>query len=117
MGRLTFPLVLLTFVGSVFLASFLPSHVQAETKVHRKAVQHEVELYVTSWWPYCNQAKSFLASKGIEFKVYDIEKDAAAAQRKKQLDVGRGVPFAVINGIKISGWSQRAYEAALEQWK
>jgi len=55
-----------------------------------------------------------LASKGIAFKVYDIEKDAAAAKRKKQLDPGRGVPFAIINGTKLSGWSQRMYELALE---
>jgi glutaredoxin len=75
------------------------------------------ELYVTSWWPYCTQAKSFLASQGVEVNVYDIEKDAAAAKRKKELDSGRGVPFAVINGVKISGWSQRAYEDALEKWK
>ena len=51
----------------------------------------------------------------MSFKVYDIEKDGAAAKRKKELDPGRGVPFAVINGIKVSGWSQRAYEAALEE--
>lgn len=51
---------------------------------------------------------------GVNFKVYDIEKDAAAAKRKMELDTGRGVPFAIINGIKISGWSQRAYQAALE---
>jgi len=56
-----------------------------------------------------------LASKGVDFVVYDIEKDPAAANRKRELDRGRGVPFAVINGIKISGWSQRAYETALEK--
>lgn len=50
----------------------------------------------------------------MSYKVYDIEKDAAAAKRKKELDTGRGVPFAIINGIKISGWSKRAYETALE---
>ncbi|WP_084091718.1 glutaredoxin family protein [Malonomonas rubra] len=61
------------------------------------------------------QAKSFLASRGVEVTVYDIEEDAAAAKRKQQLDTGRGVPFAVINGQKISGWSQKLYEMALEE--
>jgi glutaredoxin len=54
-----------------------------------------------------------LASQGVNFKVYDIEKDPVAAKRKQRLDSGRGVPFAIINGIKISGWSKRMYESAL----
>jgi len=47
--------------------------------------------------------------------VYDIEKDSAAAKRKMELDSGRGVPFAIINGIKISGWSKSMYQSALEK--
>lgn len=87
---------------------------EAQNKVHRKTQNHDVELYVTSWCPYCNKAKAFLAQRGIDYRIYDIERDPAAAKRKRQLDVGRGVPFALINGTKISGWSQRAYETALE---
>lgn len=74
----------------------------------------QVELYVTSWCPYCKKAKAFFDQRGIDYQVYDIERDPAAASRKQQLDSGRGVPFAVINGKKISGWSQQAYQAALE---
>jgi len=55
-----------------------------------------------------------LAQKGVSFKVYDIEVDPAAAKRKEELDSGRGVPFAIINGIKISGWSKHLYESALD---
>lgn len=102
------------FLGCLLFTS-LPATADAETKVHKKSKKHEVELYVTSWWPYCDKAKSYLVSRGIEFKVYDIEKDAAAAERKKQLDSGRGVPFAIINGIKLSGWSKRMYESALDE--
>jgi len=56
-----------------------------------------------------------LATQDVEVNVYDIEEDEAAAKRKSELDSGRGVPFAVINGVKISGWSKSAYEAALNQ--
>lgn len=115
MRRFFSTLVLLTFASSLLLFSVLAFDAGADTTKQRKAAQHKVELFVTSWCPYCNQAKSFLSSKGIAFKVYDIEKDARAARRKKELDAGRGVPFAIINGIKISGWSQRAYEAALAE--
>ena len=56
-----------------------------------------------------------MASRKVSFKVYDIEKDAAAAKRMQQLSSGRGVPFAIINGIEIPGWSEKLYEMALEK--
>jgi glutaredoxin len=75
----------------------------------------KVELYTTSWCPYCKKAANFFRSKGIPFKEYDIEKDKAAARRKKQLDKkGSGVPFAMINGKPIHGYSTKAYERALK---
>ena len=75
----------------------------------------KVELYTTSWCPYCKKAANFFRSRGIPFKEYDIEKDKAAARRKKQLDKkGSGVPFAMINGKPIHGFSEAAYENALK---
>ena len=73
----------------------------------------EVELYVTSWCPYCKKAKEYLRSRGISFTEYDIEMDKSADLRKRELDSGRGVPFAVINGQKISGFVPSAYDSAL----
>jgi hypothetical protein len=55
-----------------------------------------------------------MSSRGIPFTAYDIEKDAWAARRKGELDTRGGVPFAVINGQKIHGFSPEAYERALE---
>lgn len=72
-----------------------------------------VELYGTSWCPYCKKASDFFRSRGIPFVEYDIEKDAQAAHRKQQLDSRRGVPLAVINGQPIHGFSTTAYERAL----
>ena len=75
----------------------------------------QVELYVTSWCPYCRQAIDFFRSRGIYYVVYDIERDDNAAHRKNELDPRKGVPFAVINGIKIHGFSEEAYLKALNQ--
>ena len=74
----------------------------------------EVELYVTSWCPYCKKAIEYFESKGIEYKTYDIEKDKNAARRKKKLDKRGGVPFAVINGKKIHGYIPKLYAEALQ---
>jgi len=79
----------------------------------QKASTPSVELYATSWCGYCQKARLFFRKKGIKFIEYDIEKDKKAAYRKQQLDSGRGVPFAVINGQKISGYSEALYIRAL----
>ena len=73
-----------------------------------------VELYITDWCPYCRMAMKFFQSKGIPFVAYDIEKDRDAARRKNELDRQRGVPFAVINGKLVHGFSEDAYQRALD---
>ena len=73
-----------------------------------------VDLYVTSWCPYCHKAKSFFRSRGIEFAEYNVENDEEAAKRMSSLTKSRAVPFAVINGHHIQGFSVGAYEQALE---
>jgi glutaredoxin len=73
-----------------------------------------VEIYVTSWCGYCGAAKNFFRSRGIEFSVYDIEKDRDAARRMMAMTTKRAVPFVVINGHAIQGYSEQAYELALQ---
>jgi glutaredoxin len=72
-----------------------------------------VEIYVTSWCPYCVQAIKFLQNNRIPYVAYDIEKDSKAAKRKERLSPRQGVPFAIINGKKIYGFSAQAYSEAL----
>ena len=74
---------------------------------------NKVELYVKSWCPYSQKAIAFLESRGVQFDAYDIEKDADAANPKNQMDTKGGVPFALIYGQKISGFSEEAYQKAL----
>lgn len=77
--------------------------------------KHEiVELYTTSWCPYCKKAEAFLKANDIAYVNFDIEKDKAAARRKMQLDSRKGVPLAVIGGKAIYGFSERLYRTALD---
>ena len=73
-----------------------------------------VEIYETSWCVYCKKAKEFFRSKGIDFVTYDIEKDRQAAQRMRSFTSRMAVPFVVINGQGIAGYSAAAYEQALQ---
>ena len=73
-----------------------------------------VDLYTTSWCPYCAKARAYLRANNIPFIDHDIEKDVNAAQRKRQLDSSySGVPLAVINGKLVRGFSENNYYRAL----
>jgi glutaredoxin len=79
-----------------------------------QGVTPQVDLYVTSWCPYCKKAIAFLHKNNIAFNAHDIEQDINAATRKKELDPGyRGIPLAVINGATIRGFSEGTYQQAL----
>jgi glutaredoxin len=74
---------------------------------------NEVILYATSWCPSCTRARNFFNSRNIDFTEYDVEKDREAAQKFRQLNKQGGVPFVIINGQSILGYSESAYNSAL----
>ncbi len=69
---------------------------------------------MTSWCPWCKKTLAFFRSRGIAVRAYDIERDSAAARRKKQIDSSRGVPTTVIDGRVINGYAPQAFERALK---
>jgi len=79
-----------------------------------QATAPKVDLYITSWCPYCKKAMAFLRKNNIAFNAYDIEQDLEAAARKQNIDPSYGgVPLAVINGTAIRGFSESSYQQAL----
>jgi glutaredoxin len=89
--------------------------VRGSTETKPRSAEGEIELFVTTWCPYCDQAIDYLKSKGLRFKVHDIEKDSKAKRRKQELSKGRGgVPFAMIYGTPITGFSKSTYDKALQ---
>lgn len=73
----------------------------------------QVELYVIAGCPWCKKAREYFVAQGVSLTEYDIKKDQAAAARRKELDPRPGVPFAIVNGVKINGYSLDAYAKAL----
>jgi len=89
--------------------------VAAPTTPSRAASAPAVELYTTSWCPWCKKARAFFNSRGISFTEYDIEKDQGALKHKVGLDGDTRVPTAVIDRKVIKGYSPELYQAALGQ--
>jgi glutaredoxin len=74
-----------------------------------------VEMFMTSWCGYCRKAREYFQARGIAITEYDVEADAAAAQRKHEILPSPGVPLVVINGTPIQGYSPHAFDQALQE--
>ena len=83
-----------------------------DLKFLRGAPSAGVELFSTSWCPYCVKARQYLTDHGVAFQEFDIDKDPQAKQRYASLG-GHGVPLAVINGQTVSGFSESTYNQLL----
>lgn len=64
----------------------------------------KVEVYSTSYCPYCMRAKALLRSKGIEFAELDVTNNPGLRAKMVELAGGRRtVPEIFINGEIIGG--------------
>ena len=85
--------------------ALLSGQAQAEDK--------KVELFVTSWCPYCSKLEGFLKSHNIDYKRYDVERDADGGQIFMDLE-GEGVPMVRVGSTVIRGYDPEALMTALQ---
>jgi glutaredoxin 3 len=73
----------------------------------------KVEVYSTSYCPYCMRAKALLRSKGVAFEEIDVTNEPALRAKMVKLAGGRRtVPEIFING-EIIGGCDELYELEL----
>lgn len=115
--------ILSLVASSANAQSFERPEPAASNQVHRQvgsplvqrieAKQHTVEIFVTSWCPYCRALEKFLTRRQIPFTRYDVEHDAKGIAVYQELGAG-GVPIIRIDGTNIlRGFSIEALEEAL----
>lgn len=64
----------------------------------------KVEIYTTSWCPYCARARGLLQKKGAAFTEYDVEEEPGRRGEMLRRAGGRtSVPQIFINGEHIGG--------------
>jgi glutaredoxin 3 len=64
-----------------------------------------VEVYTTSYCPYCVRAKSLLKSKGVAFDEIDVSDNAPLREKMIEMSGGRRtVPEIFFNGRIIAGY-------------
>jgi glutaredoxin 3 len=74
----------------------------------------KVEVYSTSYCPFCVRAKALLKSKGVAFTEIDVTDDPTMREQMVVLAGGRRtVPEIFINGRIVGGYDElRALETA-----
>ncbi len=66
-----------------------------------------VQIYTTTYCPYCVRAKALLARKGVQFEEIDVTDDPALREKMVRLAGGRRtVPEIFINGEIIGGYDE-----------
>jgi len=94
----------------LFAALLLPTPLWSAST----GASHQVEIFLTSWCPYCQKAVTFFADRKVPVRIFNIEKDPAAARRKRELDPRHGVPLVIIDDQIIYGFSPKAFNTALD---
>ena len=73
----------------------------------------KVTVYTTPTCGWCQQAKKFLAQKGIEYVEQDISRNRSAAEEMIRLTGQTGVPVIVVDGQVVIGFDRARLEALL----
>lgn len=68
-------------------------------------VKEPVEIFVTSWCPYCARLEQFLNTQKVEFVRYDIERDLNGFAKHQQLG-GGGVPVIRVGTQVFRGFDE-----------
>lgn len=67
----------------------------------------KVEVYTTTYCPFCHRAKALLNSKGVAFEEIDVTNDPELRRKMVELSGGRRtVPEIFINGRIIGGYDE-----------
>ena len=67
----------------------------------------KVELYTTTYCPFCTRAKALLRKKGVEFEEIDVTDSPELRERMIELSGGRRtVPEIFINGKIVGGFDE-----------
>jgi glutaredoxin 3 len=72
-----------------------------------------IEMYTTSWCPYCERARALLRAKGASFEEISIEADPSQREVMIRRSGLRTVPQIFIDGTHIGGCDElHALDAA-----
>ena len=72
----------------------------------------KVDIFITSWCPYCRKLEGFLKKNNIDYTRHDVEADSASEEEFARLG-GEGVPLARVGDKVIHGYDPEEILEAL----
>ena len=72
-----------------------------------------IEVYLTSWCPYCQKLEKYLKTNGIPYTRYDVEHDFFGKQKYKQLG-GKGVPLITVDDYIMAGFNPQRLKMIIQ---
>jgi len=91
----------------------LPGEEQGTSKDTQKK-EPAIVLYTKNSCADCDKAREFLNLKSIFFTEYNTDTNKEAAKKRKSIDDGEDVPFAIINNNRVYGFSESIYSRLLK---
>ena len=73
----------------------------------------KVDIFITSWCPYCRKLENFLKQNQIDYTRHDVEADAESGREFDRLG-GDGVPLVRVGEQVIHGYDTKEILAALK---
>ena len=81
----------------------------------RAREQVQIEMYVTLECDACRQAREYMQNNGIAFTEHNIEEDAVAKRRIRELSLERIIPTFEVDELVFVGFSPEGFEAIRTQ--
>ncbi len=72
--------------------------------------QKQVEVYTTTFCPYCVRAKALLSKKGVDYSEINVDDDMARQAMIERTGGARSVPQIFVDGQFLSGGCDGLYE-------
>jgi len=68
----------------------------------------KVQIYSTTWCPYCDAAKSLLETKGVAYDEIDVTDPTLRMEMMQRAHGRRTVPQIFVGGTHIGGYDDLA---------
>jgi glutaredoxin-like YruB-family protein len=75
--------------------------------------EKNIVVYSTPDCAYCYTVKSYLHSKGMEFKEINIYEDEEERKEMEEISGQKSVPVTVIDGTAVTGWDKEKIHTLL----
>ena len=87
-------------------ARVVEERINAVIGVPAGALRPEARLYSNRWCDECRRAREYLERQGVDYSEVDIEGSGEAFAEFRALG-GRRLPLIVVDGLRMSGFSER----------